>query len=632
MTVVTKTIGRLPVNLGDYDNTKSYGRKNRVFLYGCEFESLMENNTYIPMTWDGAETFTEDTVHWKRVSGSPEAWIAGQDKPSTSEEYPYNGMGRVVLKKNMVGGVNTLTQAAFEDSEGNDRGNTIYVIQYDFTLGEDITVPANCVLEFDGGSISGNYAIDFTNLKTQYIYASWMSVDVLAKSIEYMSHHTLIVDKKIELSQPLSNENKHYLSGFEIKGIARTKYIENYTKGIIAFNDCTALHLCGYNIKIDNIDFTPIGTSTNNPIVILDTSSENNTDLDSIVSNCTFDSLQYGTNNVIVSYGRGLTVDNCEFEGSTTDSFIKCYMKTSNNPAGNKSLWDKYGGRKFWFHHNQLHGNGGHFIYIAKNNNAPNAVFNGVRIENNNSDIGGSLIFVDALCNGLSIINNSFIGERYASKTFISLTDVKNVLISNNIFTGIDDEDVASGRNNDKNILFNSTGGAVENVNISNNIFTVIQNAILFMCDIKGLIVADNIFTNNSFSNGNARAIVRTYRSLQNAEIKGNVFNGNVSKSILFAAYIGTDAYKTPTMANILLNGNVGVAELVVPDDNIATWAYSNIRVLDIENPESLSGDRKKLNLESFVGSTYFDSTQGVEKPVYYTGSGWVYADGTTVS
>ena len=156
MTVVTKTIGRLPVNLGDYDNTKSYGRKNRVFLYGCEFESLMENNTYAPMTWDGAETFTEDTVHWKRVSGSPEAWIAGQDKPAASEQYPNNGMGRVVLKKNMVGGVNTLTKAAFEDSEGNDRGNTIYVIQYDFTLGEDITVPENCVLEFDGGSVSGN--------------------------------------------------------------------------------------------------------------------------------------------------------------------------------------------------------------------------------------------------------------------------------------------------------------------------------------------------------------------------------------------------------------------------------------------------------------------------------------------
>ena len=35
-----------------------------------------------------------------------------------------------------------------------DKENTIYIIQYDFILGEDITVPANCVLEFEGGSLS----------------------------------------------------------------------------------------------------------------------------------------------------------------------------------------------------------------------------------------------------------------------------------------------------------------------------------------------------------------------------------------------------------------------------------------------------------------------------------------------
>ena len=63
----------------------------------------------------------------------------------------YSGMGRKVLPKNMVNGVNTLTQAMMPVATG---GNTVYVIQYDYVLGEDITVPANCVLEFDGGSIS----------------------------------------------------------------------------------------------------------------------------------------------------------------------------------------------------------------------------------------------------------------------------------------------------------------------------------------------------------------------------------------------------------------------------------------------------------------------------------------------
>ena len=40
--------------------------------------------------------------------------------------------------------------------------NTIYVIRYDFDLGEDITVPANCVLDFEGGSISNVFGNNYT--------------------------------------------------------------------------------------------------------------------------------------------------------------------------------------------------------------------------------------------------------------------------------------------------------------------------------------------------------------------------------------------------------------------------------------------------------------------------------------
>lgn len=54
-------------------------------------------------------------------------------------------------------GINVLTQAMI------NRPNTIYVIQYDFVLGEDINVPANCVLEFDGGIIGGAYTLTGNN-------------------------------------------------------------------------------------------------------------------------------------------------------------------------------------------------------------------------------------------------------------------------------------------------------------------------------------------------------------------------------------------------------------------------------------------------------------------------------------
>ena len=59
------------------------------------------------------------------------------------------GVNRVVLDKNLVNGVNTLNQGMINSE------NTIYVIKSDFILDADINIPANCTLEFEGGTISG---------------------------------------------------------------------------------------------------------------------------------------------------------------------------------------------------------------------------------------------------------------------------------------------------------------------------------------------------------------------------------------------------------------------------------------------------------------------------------------------
>lgn len=157
MSLQTKVIGRQPTDHGPYDPNLAYGKKFQCTLFGCAWESLHDNNNTAPAVWDGGDTITPNLVDWKKVSGSYEAWLMNHDKPAASEQYPFNGMGRVRLQKNIVNGVNTLTQAMLTQQ------NTIYVIQYDFTLGEDITVPANCVLEFEGGSISGAYTLTGAN-------------------------------------------------------------------------------------------------------------------------------------------------------------------------------------------------------------------------------------------------------------------------------------------------------------------------------------------------------------------------------------------------------------------------------------------------------------------------------------
>lgn len=77
---------------------------------------------------------------------------------------------RVILKKNLVNvnGIrkNLLTQDMFlsEISDNRDPNiNIVFYIQQDFVLAEDITIPVNSVLDFDGGSINGSYT-----LKGQY--------------------------------------------------------------------------------------------------------------------------------------------------------------------------------------------------------------------------------------------------------------------------------------------------------------------------------------------------------------------------------------------------------------------------------------------------------------------------------
>lgn len=69
---------------------------------------------------------------------------------SVSGTLSQTGMRKVVLQRNVINGVNTLTQSSFADS------NTIYVIQNDYVLGSNVTIPVGCVLKFDGGSIAGD--------------------------------------------------------------------------------------------------------------------------------------------------------------------------------------------------------------------------------------------------------------------------------------------------------------------------------------------------------------------------------------------------------------------------------------------------------------------------------------------
>lgn len=69
-------------------------------------------------------------------------------KDKTYNPSGFSGLATKILRKNISGSKNVLAQEMVSDA------NTIYEIRYDFDLnGATITVPDNCVLKFNGGSI-----------------------------------------------------------------------------------------------------------------------------------------------------------------------------------------------------------------------------------------------------------------------------------------------------------------------------------------------------------------------------------------------------------------------------------------------------------------------------------------------
>lgn len=121
----------------------------------------------------------------------------------------FSGLGRIYLRKNITGNKNILTQDMI------NTGNTIYIIQYDYDLnGSSINIPDNCVLKFEGGSLS-NGSINFNSTYIEYenidnifinvkgngtvtndtIYIKWFGEDLTNVSSIIQNNTTYIFDE-----------------------------------------------------------------------------------------------------------------------------------------------------------------------------------------------------------------------------------------------------------------------------------------------------------------------------------------------------------------------------------------------------------------------------------------------------
>ena len=126
--VITKDL-----NLGSSGNTLTIPNNSTLIFEGGSIDNgtVSGNNTTIVSQEDITKSYFKNV----NILGT---FVGADDKLDNTD-----GMGRIILRKDKTF-AEQLTQE-----------NTIYVIRYDFELTEDVTIPANCVLEFEGGSLSG---------------------------------------------------------------------------------------------------------------------------------------------------------------------------------------------------------------------------------------------------------------------------------------------------------------------------------------------------------------------------------------------------------------------------------------------------------------------------------------------
>lgn len=124
-----------------------------------------------------------------------------------------------------------LTQKMFEDNNGNPIINAHFIIRSDYKLVEDINIPYNSTLEFDGGIIGGKYKINGNNTAivapTRKIFStevtltgSWKISEIYPEWFGAIGDYNETTKKGTDNSavfQHIINLTDNYFNGYSIK-------------------------------------------------------------------------------------------------------------------------------------------------------------------------------------------------------------------------------------------------------------------------------------------------------------------------------------------------------------------------------------------------------------------------------
>lgn len=179
MSLQKRNIGRIPVYFGDWDASKTYGKKNRVTLYGSEFESKIDNNkNHAPATYnETTHVVTFDTDRWYITSNGTDAYFAAQRMDDMQDQIDAIIRSQSKITISLV--PNVIYAGVATDVHISANINTIGTVSK-FTLAIGATQIAQSTSKSVAGNTSVNETLDQQITTVAYIKSSQVrAVDTL---------------------------------------------------------------------------------------------------------------------------------------------------------------------------------------------------------------------------------------------------------------------------------------------------------------------------------------------------------------------------------------------------------------------------------------------------------------------
>ena len=519
----------------------------------------------------------------------------------------------IILKKNLVNGVNTLTQ------EMMSAQNTKYVIKYDYVLGEDITVPENCILEFDGGSLNNGNIVSnndcvIRNAKFEDVAISFSDANLKV----YDSIFFYNSESNIENGISLTNASI-VIEGCSFNGTVSYAYVNNEGSGF-------AENKIIYNII--NCNFT---------------------------GNCQFAIRLYGTTAVESSVSSALLKDdyiilesgNPYFLANLKNAQVYGGEYTSKTSSAASNLYSCDSAEIIGGYYHDLNrgatigGRVGKYSIITNTINK-NISYAGVDI-----DWATTSEAPYTYSDGYGIISNNIC----ENCTYCCYVQGRNVKITDNIFKwGENSSNTAVRLNNlsgesDNNLIvknnyFDFEGKAVYPVTLGNNTTCYFGDNIIKsnVINYVNLSTGSKVFELNTLyvNSSNEVANYYLYKEYEKVVIDSSVSTINTFRLQTDSPKVKSTLIVNNSSRNIQLIPHSGSSLVIY--GNMYLYANSSYVVTYIDNLTAIvsavieSGVIKNNNTRPTVlsvGSSYFDTTLG--KPIYWNGTAWVDATGTAV-